>query len=205
MIFIFGEYYKVNGMKKYLEVFDILYEIKENISDKHFVTLNNIFKEMYAEIENYEEKEYRNNKNFDYVIRIESDNDESNSDDNSDEDENSEEETPNSISLKQYIENIDGNNIRHNFNHTNLEQYLQRTQGDKYSPSQIDESIEQEVRDAVPVKDLENPSRIVFFVIDNGELNLVELDENNLGEIVGPVEEDENGIYEFNDKKWKLK
>lgn len=37
-------------MEKYLELFDMLYEIKDNISDKQFIFLNNTISEMYNEI-----------------------------------------------------------------------------------------------------------------------------------------------------------
>lgn len=40
-------------MDNYLEIFDVLYEIKDQISDKNFVYLNEKVSEMYAEIKNF--------------------------------------------------------------------------------------------------------------------------------------------------------
>jgi len=34
-------------MEKYLEIFDVLYEIKEQISDKNYLFLNEMIKELY--------------------------------------------------------------------------------------------------------------------------------------------------------------
>lgn len=42
-------------MDNYLEIFDVLYEIKDQISDKNFVYLNEKVSEMYAEIKNFRE------------------------------------------------------------------------------------------------------------------------------------------------------
>lgn len=182
-------------MKKYLEVFDVLYEIKDSISDKNFMILNNIFKELCDKIEEYEKKEKRSDKYYGCVFNESSD---------SSEDDSDEQSENNNMSLRQYIENMN-DDTPPIFTTTNLDEYLHRTQGINPQSEKIEDLEEKEIRDAVPVKDLDNPSRIVFFVIDNGELNLVELDSNNLGEIIGPVEENVNGNYEFKNKKWKLK
>lgn len=36
-------------MDKYSDIFDILYEVKENISDNQYVKLNNLIKDLYEE------------------------------------------------------------------------------------------------------------------------------------------------------------
>jgi len=156
---------------------------RKKITVEQFTILRDVLEQMFQKIKEYEKQQ----NNRDLVIKNASD---------CESDDTIEDDSRETKNLKNFIEEMHNDEPNLRFVQTSFEEYFQKKQGVQYNVPNTD---------AIPIIDLRDASRLVFGVFERGELNLVELNSNNLGEIVGPLEEDKNGCYKFMNKRWKLK